>query len=350
MPVTFSCDACRTRIQVKDELSGRRVKCPKCTTVIVVPQTAPRAATVEPAALTAASLVSRKRTGSDVGERPASQCPSCQADLTPDARLCVQCGYDLTTGTKLATEHAPTSTERSFDVVGTLTTSVMYAILAGLAIAAAAFQWLAFEEEFIVTRLFYQFVAIVFAVFAAWVAETAWPALVVLLIALFVCFDWMSKEDEPWPNQVYKASLVVIVLGLVYTVTRLDFGVWLALFLPDPEERLKRRQEKRRRRKRSDARKKRRRWRSDAVPPIRRCSTTWASSSTRTSRTARPPKSSSAPARWRPTRPRRNTCWERVTLPLRTSMKATTRRSTNGCNERRGPSRGRPERQRSPAS
>jgi tetratricopeptide (TPR) repeat protein len=203
--------------------------------VLVVPQAAP-----------AATPVGKLNRQVAEAATPAEslRCPSCQAELSAGARLCVECGYDLLAGKQLQTEHTPTAPERSFDFLGAVTGSVKYFILAGLAIAALVFQWLAFEEDFIVTRLFYQFTAIVFAVLVSWLAETAWPALVVLVIALFKCFDWMLKEEETFLNQTYKAAMVVIAIGLFYAVTRMDFGALLAPLLPDPDKRLKRLEEK----------------------------------------------------------------------------------------------------------
>ena len=36
--IHFACTTCRKRFQVADEFGGRRVKCPKCATVLKVPQ------------------------------------------------------------------------------------------------------------------------------------------------------------------------------------------------------------------------------------------------------------------------------------------------------------------------
>lgn len=38
MPVTVRCPGCNAAMKVKDELIGRRVKCPKCAEVISVPE------------------------------------------------------------------------------------------------------------------------------------------------------------------------------------------------------------------------------------------------------------------------------------------------------------------------
>ncbi len=40
MPITFSC-SCGKRLQVKDEVAGRPVKCPACTSVVTVPTPPP---------------------------------------------------------------------------------------------------------------------------------------------------------------------------------------------------------------------------------------------------------------------------------------------------------------------
>jgi hypothetical protein len=38
LPITFSCQGCRTSLRAKAELAGKRVKCPKCGTPVQVPQ------------------------------------------------------------------------------------------------------------------------------------------------------------------------------------------------------------------------------------------------------------------------------------------------------------------------
>jgi len=36
MPVTFTCDSCNKRLRVKDELAGKKIRCPNCSEVVAV--------------------------------------------------------------------------------------------------------------------------------------------------------------------------------------------------------------------------------------------------------------------------------------------------------------------------
>lgn len=48
MPITFTC-TCGKMLRVKDELAGRKVRCPECTAAVAVPQSAPAWEVVEDA-------------------------------------------------------------------------------------------------------------------------------------------------------------------------------------------------------------------------------------------------------------------------------------------------------------
>ena len=41
MPIKVKCGSCSTRFKAKDELAGRRVKCPKCQKPVVIEAAAP---------------------------------------------------------------------------------------------------------------------------------------------------------------------------------------------------------------------------------------------------------------------------------------------------------------------
>ncbi len=47
MPIPFSCSECEKQLRVKDELAGKRIKCPECAAVVLVPNPNVRAATSE---------------------------------------------------------------------------------------------------------------------------------------------------------------------------------------------------------------------------------------------------------------------------------------------------------------
>lgn len=106
----FACEGCGKSYAWKPELAGKKAKC-KCGTVMLVPQTEPgrddeldglydlaeddppprRRATAQPATAAAA------------GGASAMRCPSCQSTMEAGAVICVACGFNLKTGSKMNT-------------------------------------------------------------------------------------------------------------------------------------------------------------------------------------------------------------------------------------------------------
>ena len=50
MPIRVKCDSCKKTLSVKDQLAGKRIKCPVCQTVVAVPAAPPGKAPVPTAA------------------------------------------------------------------------------------------------------------------------------------------------------------------------------------------------------------------------------------------------------------------------------------------------------------
>ena len=119
MAIQAQCGSCGATFKAKDELAGKRVKCPKCAQPMVIQQTglvpAQRQVAQRPASQAETSLsVSRP-----VGHNPLLDlldeagvesvpkgpiCPNCGADMEPNAVICVECGFNIATGLKLETE------------------------------------------------------------------------------------------------------------------------------------------------------------------------------------------------------------------------------------------------------
>jgi len=103
MPVTFDCEQCGKHYEVGEALAGRRAKCSRCQTVFLIP---------EPAAALAGSMDHEYRLAAlfeeEFGPLPDSDhtdtkpCPSCATSLLPETVLCVECGYHLEKGKKVA--------------------------------------------------------------------------------------------------------------------------------------------------------------------------------------------------------------------------------------------------------
>jgi phage FluMu protein Com len=113
MTITVQCGSCRKRFAAKEELAGRKVKCPQCGGVLTIPKPRPgpeaaRQATEPPDDYAVASPPAGETgsspagTAGGTGRAPDSgpKCPSCGASTKPGAVICVECGYDRRTGKK----------------------------------------------------------------------------------------------------------------------------------------------------------------------------------------------------------------------------------------------------------
>lgn len=96
MPVKVSCH-CGQSFTAKDELVGQTLLCPKCSAPLTIG--APRQV---------AAGASRKAGLDDlfdevgIKEVRGPRCPSCGAGMKPNAVICLECGYNTKTGTKVA--------------------------------------------------------------------------------------------------------------------------------------------------------------------------------------------------------------------------------------------------------
>ncbi len=97
---------CGKSLAVKDEYAGKRLKCPGCGQTLKVPVGA--AAKPQPASgpETAKPAASKPAAPPIAKERKAASkaCPSCDATMPTNAVLCVNCGYDWRTGSKLKSD------------------------------------------------------------------------------------------------------------------------------------------------------------------------------------------------------------------------------------------------------
>jgi len=91
MPITFKCQ-CGKVLRAREELAGKRVKCPGCHQPVTIPAAAPPQGTTPAQAAAPAKAT----------------CPNCGAELIPNAAICVNCGQSVKAGAAApAAEHAP---------------------------------------------------------------------------------------------------------------------------------------------------------------------------------------------------------------------------------------------------
>jgi hypothetical protein len=84
MSINVTCPDCERRIALDDYPAGGKVACPSCRAVLYVPEPA----TAEQADNTYALP-------------EVKYCPKCRMDTTPEAKICVNCGYDFRTGKQI---------------------------------------------------------------------------------------------------------------------------------------------------------------------------------------------------------------------------------------------------------
>lgn len=111
MAIRATCGSCTSTFKAKDELAGKRVKCPKCKEPMVIGQKPKKrapapAAAARPKAKSQAidpmeALLAEANVGATSQDGPI--CPDCAAFVSPGAVICVECGFNLDTGKKLRT-------------------------------------------------------------------------------------------------------------------------------------------------------------------------------------------------------------------------------------------------------
>ncbi|MBI4712500.1 MAG: hypothetical protein HY762_04250 [Planctomycetes bacterium] len=79
--IVFNCNICVKKLQVKDELAGRKVKCPGCNQVVVVP---------EPEIKLEIDAADKSAVKS--AEAGKKRCPTCATELYEGDAVCLKCG------------------------------------------------------------------------------------------------------------------------------------------------------------------------------------------------------------------------------------------------------------------
>src|SRR5690242_4122227 len=92
MSITFKCTTCDRLLKVKEEMAGRRVRCPECRAVLQVPElqdAEESPAPTQPAEVGYAVAAPESTEGSAEKRRP---CPMCGEMILMDAVKCRFCG------------------------------------------------------------------------------------------------------------------------------------------------------------------------------------------------------------------------------------------------------------------
>jgi hypothetical protein len=97
MPIKVKCK-CGQRFSANDKLAGKTVKCPKCAQPIAIPIPKPKP---QPVAGTVEQLL--EEAGLSAFATTGRTCPECGAEMSEDAVVCVQCGYNEKLGRRMKT-------------------------------------------------------------------------------------------------------------------------------------------------------------------------------------------------------------------------------------------------------
>lgn len=106
MAIRATCGSCNSTFNARDELAGKRVKCPKCAQGMKIPALAAAPVSARSAGKAAAmdpmeALLKEANVGESIHSGPI--CPDCATPIVPGAIICVDCGFNLETGKKLRT-------------------------------------------------------------------------------------------------------------------------------------------------------------------------------------------------------------------------------------------------------
>ena len=116
MPIPVTCGTCAKRFKAGDKLAGRRVKCPQCQGFIDIPTPRP-----EPAKQDDFYNLLDEAQQTPVERK----CPSCSRPMGINDVLCVGCGYNIRTGTKVQLERPkpPSKVVKKVSLAGQATAS-----------------------------------------------------------------------------------------------------------------------------------------------------------------------------------------------------------------------------------
>ena len=111
MAIKAKCGSCGARFTAKDALAGKQVKCPKCSKPMRIPNPSAGATIRQVSPSTATVPANRGHNPlldllDEAGVESIPQGPSCQncgAEIHPTAVVCVQCGFNMSTGELLET-------------------------------------------------------------------------------------------------------------------------------------------------------------------------------------------------------------------------------------------------------
>lgn len=122
--IAVKCGKCEKTFGAKPELAGKKVKCPSCGEPVVIKGKKSGSASKPTRKSTNKPAAKAKKPDEEMGElfdeigfnpddgSAAKKCPECRAPMRDEAIVCIDCGYNETTGKVMQTYRPVTQDDR----------------------------------------------------------------------------------------------------------------------------------------------------------------------------------------------------------------------------------------------
>lgn len=240
MPIRAACQ-CGKAFAAPDNLAGKTVKCPGCGQPLRIPAAAGAAGATTPAPSKAPAKPAAPAFGGigdlldEAGftQHAGPRCPSCDTPVSPQAVVCVQCGFNRQTGAKTASEvrTGPKSIGHGEAASALLERAAKEVAAAPVAIddndaggVASVWTWvfmlflpILFLSGFAVAILWggtLSFPALI--MYAAVKSDSYWyiiPALVIVGGILLTAFGWLNITTSALERSVLHGVLCMFLVG-----------------------------------------------------------------------------------------------------------------------------------------
>jgi DNA-directed RNA polymerase subunit RPC12/RpoP len=96
MTATMNCPGCQATLRLRDDMAGKKIKCPRCAQLIAVPaREGATAAEAAPGGEVAAEAITLEPEGAKAEPTATRRCPACGERIAVTARQCRYCQADV---------------------------------------------------------------------------------------------------------------------------------------------------------------------------------------------------------------------------------------------------------------
>jgi hypothetical protein len=189
METKFSCPHCQRHLEAGPEYAGMQINCPACNGTLIVPG-APMAAPPPVSAVSSAVA--------------ASACPGCAAPVTPATVICMNCGFNLRTGQRVATK-------KSSDPYSTAWYKTPLPYLGALIVVLGLLYWLGQSNPpmmlaFIGIAALYSFAIHLAVIVVAFKEDGAGAGFMTMCIPFYALY-YVMQDDHPNLKILYPVAL-----------------------------------------------------------------------------------------------------------------------------------------------